>query len=59
MGDPFEGRGAKRTRVRLRIEGVVALTLAVAAFSAALALWIGTLAPGRDQPVPLTGARRP
>ena len=45
MGDPFEGRGAQRTRVRLRIEGVVALTLAVAAFGAAAALWIGTLAP--------------
>ena len=45
MGDPFEGRGAQRTRVRLRIEGVVALTLAVAAFVAAAALWIGTLAP--------------
>jgi hypothetical protein len=29
----------------VRIEGVVALTLAVAAFSAALALWVGTLAP--------------
>jgi hypothetical protein len=45
LGDPFEGRGAQRTRVRLRIEGVVALTMAVAAFSAALALWVGTLAP--------------
>jgi hypothetical protein len=45
LGDPFEGRGAQRTRVRLRIEGVIALTLAVAAFSIALALWVGTLAP--------------
>ena len=45
MSDPFEGRAAQRTRVRLRIEGVVALTMAVAAFSAALALWVGTLAP--------------
>jgi hypothetical protein len=45
LSDPFEGRAAKRTHVRVRIEGVVALTMAVAAFSAALALWVGTLAP--------------
>jgi len=45
MGDPFEGRGAQRTHVRLCIEGIVALTMAVAAFGAAVALWIGTLAP--------------
>jgi hypothetical protein len=45
LGDPFEGRAAQRTRVRLRIEGVVALMMAVAAFSAAMALWVGTLAP--------------
>ena len=42
---PFEGRAAQRTRIRLRIEGVVALTLAVVAFSVALGLWVGTLAP--------------
>jgi hypothetical protein len=45
LGDPFEGKGAQRTRVRLRIEGIVALTLAVSAFSIAMAMWVGTLAP--------------
>jgi hypothetical protein len=45
LGDPFEGRAAKRTHVRLRIESVIALLLAVAALSLVAGAWIGTLAP--------------
>ena len=59
LGDPFEGRGAQRTHVRLRIEGVVALTMAVAAFSAAAGPLDRHPGPRRDQPVPLTARRGP
>ena len=43
--DPFEGRGARRRELRLRIEGILALGMAVAACGLTLALWIVTLAP--------------
>lgn len=43
--DPFEGRGARRTRLRVRIEGAVALALAIIACGLAAALWMRTLAP--------------
>jgi hypothetical protein len=45
QGDPFEGRGARRTRLRQKIEGVVAFTLAIAACGLAAAMWLRTLAP--------------
>jgi hypothetical protein len=45
QGDPFEGRGARRTRLRLKIEGVIAFMLAVAACGLAAAMWLKTLAP--------------
>jgi hypothetical protein len=44
-GDPFEGSGAYRRRLRLRAEGFVALTLAVAACGLTAAMWVRTLAP--------------
>ena len=43
--DPFEGSGAHRTRLRLRIEGFIAFTLALAACGITAAMWLRTLAP--------------
>ena len=43
--DPFEGRGARRRHMRLRVEGVLAISLAIAACGLTLALWLQTLAP--------------
>ncbi len=43
--DPFEGKGARRTHLRLRIEGVFALALAIGACGLTAALWVRTLAP--------------
>ena len=48
MSDPFEGRGARRRELRLRIEGVLALGMAIAACGLTAALWIVTLAPVVD-----------
>jgi hypothetical protein len=45
QGDPFEGRGARRTRLRQKIEGVIAFTLAIAACGLAAAMWLRILAP--------------
>ena len=46
--DPFEGRGARRTRRRLRIEGFIALGIAIAALGMTFAMWLRTLAPYMD-----------
>lgn len=43
--DPFEGRGAHRRALRLRMEGIVALSLAIAACGLTMAVWIKTLVP--------------
>ena len=45
--DPFfdDGKGARRRRRRLRIEGLVALTLAIGACGMMVATWIVALAP--------------
>ena len=43
--DPFEGRGARRRQLRLRIEGVIAIALAIVACGLTAALWLQTLAP--------------
>ena len=43
--DPFEGKGARRTHLRLQVEGFVALALAIAAVGLTAALWLKTLAP--------------
>jgi hypothetical protein len=43
--DPFEGRGARRRELRLRIEGVLALGLAIVACGLTAAVWIQALAP--------------
>jgi len=47
--DPFEGRGARRRQMRLRVEGVLAISLAIAACGLTLALWLRTLAPLADR----------
>ena len=40
--DPFwdDGKGARRHRLRLRIEGVIALALAIAACGLTAAMWL-------------------
>ncbi|MEP6637810.1 MAG: hypothetical protein ABJC39_00545 [Chloroflexota bacterium] len=43
--DPFEGKGARRTHRRLRIEGAVALAIAIAACGLTVAMWLRELAP--------------
>jgi hypothetical protein len=43
--DPFEGSGAYRKRLRLRVEGVIALSLAIAACGITAAIWLRTLYP--------------
>ena len=43
--DPFEGSGAHRKHLRLRIEGVIAIALAIAACGLATALWFRALLP--------------
>jgi hypothetical protein len=47
--DPFEGRGAYRQRLRLRIEGAIALALAIGACGITAAMWFRTLSPAIDQ----------
>lgn len=43
--DPFEGRGARRTYRRLRIEGGIALAIAIAACGITAAMWLREIAP--------------
>ena len=43
--DPFEGKGARRTQRRFRIEGLIAITMAIVACGVIAALWLMTLAP--------------
>jgi fructose-1,6-bisphosphatase/inositol monophosphatase family enzyme len=43
--DPFEGTGAHRRELRLRIEGVIALGMAIVATGITAAMWFRTLAP--------------
>lgn len=43
--DPFEGRGARRTYLRVRIESSIAFALAMAACGLTAALWLKALGP--------------
>jgi hypothetical protein len=45
--DPFwgDGTGARRTHRRLRVEGLIALAVAIAAVVLTAAMWLVTLAP--------------
>jgi hypothetical protein len=45
--DPFwdDGRGARRRQLRLRLEGVVALALAIGACGLTAAMWLRELLP--------------
>ena len=45
--DPWwdDGRGARRTQRRVRIEGFIALSIAIVACGVTVALWLRTLAP--------------
>jgi hypothetical protein len=50
--DPFEGRGAYRRQVRLRVEGAVALALAIGACGLTAAAWIRLLEPALNRIIP-------
>jgi len=45
--DPFwdDGTGARRSHRRIRIEGFIALSIAIVACGLTVALWLRTLAP--------------
>jgi len=43
--DPFEGRSAQWRLLRLRVEGILALGMAIVACGLTAAVWIRTLAP--------------
>ena len=45
LRDPFEGRGARRRALRLRIEGLLALGMAIVACGLTAAVWITVLSP--------------
>jgi hypothetical protein len=47
MRDPFwdDGRGARRSHRRIRIEGFIALSIAIVACGLTVAVWLRTLAP--------------
>jgi hypothetical protein len=49
--DPFwdDGKGARRTHRRLRVEGLIALALAIVATGLTVAVWLRTLAPFMDR----------
>jgi hypothetical protein len=47
--DPYEGSGAYRKRIRLRFEGAVALSLAIAACGLTAAMWFKALLPVFDR----------
>jgi hypothetical protein len=47
--DPFEGSGAYRKRLRLRVEGTIAIALAMVACGLTMAMWLRTLAPLFDR----------
>jgi len=47
--DPFEGTGAYRRRLRLQVEGLIALALAIVACGVTAAMWLRTLAPMVDR----------
>ena len=49
LRDPFEGHGAIRRQRRVRIEGFLALMLAIGACGMTAALWLRTLAPLVEQ----------
>jgi len=50
--DPFEGKGAFRRRLRIKIEGLIALSFAVVACGITAALWLQMLAPAIDRVLP-------
>lgn len=45
IGDPYEGVGARRRAIRLRIEGLLALGMAIVACGLTAAVWIQALSP--------------
>ena len=49
LRDPFEGQGAIRTHRRVRIEGMFALGMAIAASGMTTAVWLRNMAPLVDR----------
>lgn len=47
MRDPFwdDGTGARRSHRRIRIEGFIAMVIAIVACGLTVAVWLRTLAP--------------
>lgn len=43
--DPYEGSSAYRRRLRVRIEGLIAIALAIVACGLCAAMWLRTLSP--------------
>jgi len=43
--DPFEGRAARRKALRLRVEGLLALGMAITACGLTAAVWVQLLSP--------------
>jgi hypothetical protein len=43
--DPFEGKGARRTQRRVRVEGFMALGMAIGACGLTAAAWLLALVP--------------
>jgi hypothetical protein len=50
--DPFEGVGARRRQIRVRIESSLAFAFAITACGLTAALWLRLLAPYADQFLP-------
>ena len=50
--DPFEGVGARRRHLRVRIESSLAFSLAITACGLVAAMWLQLLAPYADQFLP-------
>lgn len=50
--DPFEGVGARRRNVRVRVESSLAFVMAIAACGLTAAMWVRLLAPYADQLLP-------
>lgn len=47
--DPFEGTEERSRRIRVEVEGIVAIALAVVACGLTAGMWLHTLAPLVDQ----------
>ncbi|HEY7737225.1 MAG TPA: hypothetical protein VH813_10560 [Candidatus Limnocylindrales bacterium] len=47
--DPFEGSGAYRTRIRVKVEGAIALAMAIVACGLTAMMWFRVLTPAFER----------